>query len=85
VCARRLIPGLLCSADDVTVGVAGAGCSATRAGLATLDGHLEAGEIEFRASSVGGALRIEIESWPGPGTAWLTCFTTSCGWPRRSS
>jgi len=31
--------------------------------LATLNGHLEAGEIEFRASSAGGALCFEIESW----------------------
>jgi Domain of unknown function (DUF1990) len=35
--------------------------------LATLDGHLEAGEIEFRASSAGGALRFEIESWARAG------------------
>jgi Domain of unknown function (DUF1990) len=31
--------------------------------LATLDGHLEAGEIEFRAEPDGDALRFEIESW----------------------
>ena len=35
---------------------------ATSFRLATLDGHLEAGEIEFRASSAGDALRFEIES-----------------------
>jgi Domain of unknown function (DUF1990) len=40
---------------------------ATSFRLATLDGHLEAGEIEFRASSVGGALRFEIESWARAG------------------
>ncbi len=38
--------------------------------LATLVGHLEAGEIEFRASSVGDALRFEIESWARAGD-WL--------------
>ena len=35
--------------------------------LATLDGHLEAGEIEFRASPDGRALRFEIESWARAG------------------
>jgi Domain of unknown function (DUF1990) len=35
--------------------------------LATLAGHLEAGEIEFRASSAGDALRFEIESWARAG------------------
>jgi hypothetical protein len=35
--------------------------------LATLDGHLEAGEIEFRAAPDGDALRFEIESWARAG------------------
>jgi Domain of unknown function (DUF1990) len=35
--------------------------------LATLDGHLEAGEIEFRAEPDGQALRFEIESWARAG------------------
>ena len=35
--------------------------------LATLDGHLEAGEIEFRAAADGDALRFEIESWARAG------------------
>lgn len=35
--------------------------------LATLDGHLEAGEIEFRARRDGDALRFEIESWARAG------------------
>ena len=35
--------------------------------LATLDGHLEAGEIEFRAGPDGDALRFEIESWARAG------------------
>ena len=35
--------------------------------LATLDGHLEAGEIEFRAEPDLGALLFEIESWARAG------------------
>jgi Domain of unknown function (DUF1990) len=35
--------------------------------LATLAGHLEAGEIEFRAEPDGEALRFEIESWARAG------------------
>lgn len=35
--------------------------------LATLWGHLEAGQIEFRASTRDGALTVEIESWARPG------------------
>jgi hypothetical protein len=35
---------------------------ATSFQLATLDGHLEAGQIEFRAAADGDALRFEIES-----------------------
>jgi hypothetical protein len=35
--------------------------------LATLDGHLEAGEIEFRARPADGAVRFEIESWARAG------------------
>jgi hypothetical protein len=31
--------------------------------LATLDGHLEAGQIEFRAEDDDGTLRFTIESW----------------------
>ncbi|MBN9102829.1 MULTISPECIES: DUF1990 family protein [unclassified Pseudonocardia] len=37
--------------------------------LATLDGHLEAGQIEFRAYDEGGALVVEIESHARPGDA----------------
>jgi Domain of unknown function (DUF1990) len=36
---------------------------ATSFRLATLDGHLEAGQIEFRATRDETALRFEIESW----------------------
>jgi hypothetical protein len=35
--------------------------------LATLAGHLEAGEIEFRAGPEGDALHFEIESWARAG------------------
>ncbi len=35
--------------------------------LATLDGHLEAGEIEFRAVTDGDGLNFEIESWARAG------------------
>ncbi|HEY1665682.1 MAG TPA: DUF1990 family protein [Trebonia sp.] len=35
--------------------------------LATLDGHLEAGEIEFRAEPDGDGLHFEIESWARAG------------------
>jgi Domain of unknown function (DUF1990) len=35
--------------------------------LATLRGHLEAGEIEFRASREGDEMRFEIESWARAG------------------
>lgn len=35
--------------------------------LATMDGHLEAGEIEFRADLDVDALRFEIESWARAG------------------
>jgi hypothetical protein len=35
--------------------------------LATLAGHLEAGQIEFRAQQDGDAIRFEIESWARAG------------------
>lgn len=40
---------------------------ATSFRLATLHGHLEAGEIEFRAAPSGDAVRFEIESWARAG------------------
>ncbi|HWG12504.1 MAG TPA: DUF1990 family protein [Streptosporangiaceae bacterium] len=40
---------------------------ATSFRLSTLKGHLEAGQIEFRASRAGDALRFEIESWARAG------------------
>jgi hypothetical protein len=41
--------------------------SATMFRLATLKGHLEAGQIEFRVRRDGEALRFEIESWARSG------------------
>lgn len=42
--------------------------SPTSVRLATLRGHLESGQIEFRArTDAGGALHFEIESWARPG------------------
>jgi Domain of unknown function (DUF1990) len=35
--------------------------------LATMEGHLEAGEIEFRAAGAGDTLSFEIESWARAG------------------
>ena len=43
------------------------GRDATSFRLATLNGHLEAGEIEFRADRDGAALHFEIESWARAG------------------
>jgi hypothetical protein len=43
------------------------GRDATSFRLATLDGHLEAGEIEFRAAQDGDVLHFEIESWARAG------------------
>jgi len=40
---------------------------ATSFRLATLDGHLEAGQIEFRAFRAGDGLRFQIESWARAG------------------
>jgi hypothetical protein len=40
---------------------------ATSFRLATLDGHLEAGQIEFRAARTDDTLRFEIESWARAG------------------
>jgi len=35
--------------------------------FATLEGHLEAGQIEWRARDLDDALRFEVESWSRPG------------------
>lgn len=38
--------------------------------LATLEGHLEAGQIEWRAEDLGDGVRFEVESWSRPGDRW---------------
>lgn len=43
------------------------GRDATSVRMATLRGHLEAGQIEFRARPEPGGLRVEIESWARSG------------------
>ena len=67
--------GLLCEGDEFVVRMPGPWDGPVRVvrrdttsfRLATLDGHLEAGEIEFRAEPASGALRFEIESWARAG------------------
>lgn len=47
--------------------------TATSFRFATLDGHLEAGQIEWRARDLEDGLRFEVESWSRPGdrvSAW---------------
>ena len=46
---------------------------ATSFRLATLTGHLEAGQIEFRAAPDGDMLRFEIESWARAGGLAVSC------------
>lgn len=66
---RILIPGPW----DGPVRVIGLTPRAVR--LATLDGHLEAGQIDFRASDEGArALRFTIESWARPGDVVARLF-----------
>ncbi len=42
-------------------------CTSVSFRLATLEGHLEAGQIEFRAKTAGGNVVFEIESWARSG------------------
>jgi hypothetical protein len=44
--------------------------------LATLDTHLEAGQIEFRARPEGDLLVFEIESWARSGDRWSNLLYT---------
>lgn len=53
--------------------------------LATLRGHLEAGQIEFHTSCDDDALLFEIESWPGLVIGWRMWRTTTSAWPKKSS
>ncbi|MEB3367949.1 DUF1990 family protein [Saccharopolyspora mangrovi] len=45
------------------------GCGPDRFRFVTLKGHLEAGQIEFRAVPEGDLLRFEIETWARPSSA----------------
>ncbi|MCD2186930.1 DUF1990 family protein [Actinomycetospora soli] len=44
--------------------------------LTTLAGHLEAGQIEFRADDTAEGLRFTIETWARPGTALVNLLFT---------
>lgn len=67
--------GPLCDGDEYVVRMPGpwngpvraVRPDATQLRLLTLDGHLEAGQIEFRAAADGDALRFDIESWTRSG------------------
>ena len=45
--------------------------------LATLDGHLEAGQIEFRAISTGRSIEFVIESWARSGDRFSNLLYTN--------
>jgi hypothetical protein len=47
--------------------------------LATLRGHLEAGQIEFRCRADGGDLLFEIESWARSGDRLSNLLYTRLG------
>ncbi|MGB9280915.1 MAG: DUF1990 family protein [Pseudonocardiaceae bacterium] len=67
-------PGELTVGDEVVVRIPGPWDGPVRVvdrtdtsfRLATLAGHLEAGQIEFRVQSAGSRLRFEIEAWARP-------------------
>ena len=67
--------GKLCAGDEYVVRMPGPWDGPVRVirttdtsfRLATLSGHLEAGQIEFRASGVRGMLAFDIESWARSG------------------
>ena len=67
--------GGMCVGDEYVVRMPGpwdgpvrvAGVSETSLRLVTLEGHLEAGQIEFRAEREDGALVFSIESWTRSG------------------
>jgi hypothetical protein len=71
----RGTPGGLREGDEFVVRMPGPWDGPVRVGhrdatsfrLDTLEGHLEAGQIEFRASRNGDLLRFEIESWARAG------------------
>jgi hypothetical protein len=71
------VPGELATGDEVVVRIPGPWDGPVRVvhrtgtsfRLATLTGHLEAGQIEFRAWPRGSQLRFEIEAWARP-SSW---------------
>lgn len=68
------VPGKLVLGDEIVVRIPGPWDGPVRVvhrtrtsfRLATLAGHLEAGQIEFRARPSGSQLRFEIEAWARP-------------------
>jgi hypothetical protein len=68
-------PGRLVQDDEVVVRMPGpwdgpvrvVSATSDALRLVTLSGHLEAGQIEFRAGDDGGAIVFEIESWARSG------------------
>ena len=68
------VPGALATGDEIVVRLPGPWDGPVRVvhrtgtsfRLATLAGHLEAGQIEFRARPSGSQLRFEIEAWARP-------------------
>ncbi|GAA4831118.1 DUF1990 domain-containing protein [Saccharopolyspora rosea] len=74
VCRNSGEPGRMCTGDEFTVHMPGpwngpvrvVSCTEDSFRLATLEGHLEAGLIEFRARPEDGVLRFEVEAWARP-------------------
>ncbi len=72
------VPGELTIGDEVVVRIPGPWDGPVRVvhrtdtsfRLATLTGHLEAGQIEFRARSQGSHLQFQIEAWARP-SSWV--------------
>jgi Domain of unknown function (DUF1990) len=68
------VPGELAVGDEIVVRIPGPWDGPVRVvhrtptsfRFATLTGHLEAGQIEFRAQPSGSRLRFEIEAWARP-------------------
>lgn len=84
------IPGELAIGDEVVVRMPGPWDGPVRVvnrtdtsfRLATLTGHLEAGQIEFRVRSTGSRLRFEIEAWARP-SSWVINMLYSRLWLAR--
>jgi len=78
------VPGELAIGDEVVVRLPGPWDGPVRVvhrtgtsfRLATLAGHLEAGQIEFRARPKSSALRFEIEAWARPSSPAINLLYT---------